>query len=59
MNRKNMQLKSWVVLYMGLAAVITLADRRPEVDAVNLSPVVFEAVEPALAVDALVRRTDI
>lgn len=49
-------------LYAGFVAVIALTNQSGDVDhshAENLSPVVTGADAPALAVDELVRRSDI
>ncbi|MGB5447560.1 MAG: hypothetical protein WBM80_01410 [Woeseiaceae bacterium] len=54
-------IRSWMVLYVALVTIaLTNQNDDPDYsDAANLSPVMIGADAPALAVDELVRRSDI
>ncbi|MGB5470053.1 MAG: hypothetical protein WBM64_06525 [Woeseiaceae bacterium] len=54
-------IRSWMVLYVALVtiALTNQNDDSDYSDAANLSPVMIGADAPALAVDELVRRSDI
>ena len=51
--------KSWIVIYFVLAAAIVVTNRGSSVDLEVLSPVSLDTLAPAIAVDALVQRSDI
>ena len=54
-------IRSWMILYVALVTIaLTNQNGDPDYsDATNLSPVMIGADAPALAVDELVRRSDI